>query len=65
MCDLGLEILSWDLSLGRDVHRLHQETRSQIHTSYFGFTTTVALVKTQKGLKLLIKKGTVNPIMMD
>lgn len=60
-----LETLCWDISLGRNVHKLYQETASQIHTTIFGFTTTVALVKIQKGLKLLIKKRIVNPIKTD
>lgn len=46
------------------VYTNYQETVNQIHRTLFGFNTTVALVKTQKGLKALIKR-IVNPIKMD
>lgn len=59
------EILCWDISLRRNINKLYQRSVSQIHTILFGLTTAAALVRTQKGLKPLIKKRIINPNKMD
>lgn len=53
-----LHILCWAISPGRNVYKLHQEICIKPNSyNSFSFTTIIALVKLQKGLKLLIKKG--------